>query len=165
MIYLSLVLLLTPQTVVVAADLKAAAADSRPATADLKAAAADVKPVATDLKAAAAGAKPAATDLKAAAADAKPATTDLKAAAANAKPAATDLKAAAVDLKTAAVDRCPPGVGQFLSLNGRQYQKEARILIKTRRKKGRLFIRICKSLIFCQTLRFPVGTSNRVTEC
>ena len=100
-IYLSLALLLTPQTVVEATDLKAAAADT----------------------------KSAATDLKA-----------------EAEPAATDLKAAAADLKTEAVDRCPPGVGQFLSLNGRQYQKEARILIKTRRKKGRLFIRICKSV-------------------
>ncbi len=116
MIYLSLALLLIPQTAVVAADLKAAAADSKQATADLKAAVADAKPVATELKAAAA----------------------------DAKPAIADLKAAAADLKTAAVDRCPPGVGQFLSLNGRQYQKEALILIKTRRKKGRLFIRICK---------------------
>jgi hypothetical protein len=141
-IYLSLVLLLTPQTVVVAADLKAAATDAKPAITDLKAAAADAKPATKDLKAAAADDKPFATDLKAAAADAKPAATDLKAAALDAKPAATDLKAAASDLKTAAVDRCPPGVGQFLSLNGRQYQKEARIVIKTRRKKGRLFIRI-----------------------
>ena len=33
-------------------------------------------------------------------------------------------------------NQCPPGVGQFLSLNGRQYQKEANILIKTRRRKG-----------------------------
>jgi hypothetical protein len=118
-IYLSLVLLLTPQTAVEAADLKAAAADVKPAATDLKAAAEDVKPATTDFKAAAVDAKPFATDLKAAAADAKPAATDLKGA--------------------AAVDRCPPGVGQFLSLNGRQYQKEARILIKTRRKKGRLF--------------------------
>jgi hypothetical protein len=124
-IYLSLALLLTPQTVVVAADLKAAVADAKPAPADLKPSALD--------------AKPAATDLKAAEADAKPFATDLKAAALDAKPAIADLKAAAADLKTAAVDRCPPGVGQFLSLNGRQYQKEARILIKTRRKKGRLF--------------------------
>jgi hypothetical protein len=96
------------------------------------------------LKAAAADVKSSTRDLKGATADAKPATRDLKAAAADAKPAATDLKAAAADLKTEAVDRCPPGVGQFLSLNGRQYQKEARILIKTRRKKGRLCIRICK---------------------
>ncbi len=138
MIYLSLALLLTSQTAEVAADLKAAAADAKPA--------------ATDLKAAAADAKQFATDLKAAALDAKPATTDLKAAAANAKPAATDLKAAAADLKTAAVDRCPPGVGQFLSLNGRQYQKEARILIKTRRKKGRLSFMICKSIIIFSRL-------------
>jgi hypothetical protein len=124
-IYISLVLLLTPQTAVVAADLTAVAADAQAAT--------------TDLKAAAAEAQPATKDLKAAATEVKPAAMGLKAAAADAKPAAADLKTAAVDLKTAAVDRCPPGVGQFLSLNGRQYQKEARIVIKTRRKKGRLF--------------------------
>jgi hypothetical protein len=41
----------------------------------------------------------------------------------------------------AATDKCPPGVGQFLSLNGRPYQKEAKIAIKTRRRSGRFVIK------------------------
>jgi hypothetical protein len=40
-------------------------------------------------------------------------------------------------LSADANDNCPPGVGQFLSLNGRQYQKEDKIVIKTRRRRGR----------------------------
>jgi hypothetical protein len=50
--------------------------------------------------------------------------------------AASASKAVAGTLTAAANDNCPPGVGQFLSLNGRQYQKEAKIVIKTRRRKG-----------------------------
>ena len=73
---------------------------------------------------------------KAAEAAASAPATDIAGAAGMPAKAAETARAAAAAL-TDSSNNCPPGVGQFLSLNGRQYQKEAKIVIKARRRKGK----------------------------